>query len=60
MRARDVIGKRIVAVRQQRVWNDHLGQFIDDLAAIELEGGREIRVLAVETETEPLIASYVV
>ena len=60
MRARDVIGKRIVAVRQQRVWNDHLGQFTYDLAAIELEGGREIRVLAVETETEPLIASYVV
>jgi hypothetical protein len=56
LRARDVIGRRIVAVRQQRFSNyDHLGQMGYELQALVLDNGRSIYFSAVETEVEPYV-----
>lgn len=52
MKAHDLIGKRIVAIRQTRVPRAHGGP-ATRLDAIELEGGDVIRFLAFETEDLP-------
>lgn len=42
MRARDVIGKRIVAVHQDRIHDSQLGHMVVALDSIELDDGTRI------------------
>jgi hypothetical protein len=50
MRARDIVGKRVVRVLQQRVSDGRGGWFVD-FQGIELEDGTHLQVRTVETET---------
>lgn len=52
MRARDVIGKRIKAVRQTRWYNDHSGMREVTVDALILEDGTELRPYGFPTETD--------
>lgn len=58
MKARDIIGRRIVAVRQTRVENTHVGR-VYHLDSLELEGGYRIRFDIKETDDTPLIEAHV-
>lgn len=49
MRSRDVVGKRIVKVHQQRV-NDGRGGTVWDLDSLELEDGTRLIPMTIETE----------
>jgi hypothetical protein len=46
MRTRQVLGKRIVKVNQQRFHDDYFGQMVTALRSIELEDGTTIVVEA--------------
>lgn len=50
MRSRDVIGKKIVNIRQRRIYS--YGHVSMDVEAIILEDGTEIRPCAYETESD--------
>lgn len=54
MRARDVVGKRIVRVAQSRMWNDNGGGFVWNVDHLELEDGTLVWATTVETEGEYL------
>ena len=52
MKSRDVIGKRIKAVRQTRWYNDHSGTHEVTVDALILEDGTELRPHGFPTETD--------
>lgn len=61
IRARDIIGRRIVAVKQQRFSNyEHLGEMGYSLDWLELDDGSAIYFSAVETEAEPFVEASLV
>lgn len=53
MRARDVVGRRIVAVRHDRAFNKQTGRMATLCCEIELDDGSRLRAHAVEFEFEP-------
>lgn len=59
MRARDIVGKRIVKVKQTRFWNEHLQSFDVQFDSIELDNGTMVYFMCVETETEPACVTVV-
>jgi hypothetical protein len=52
MKSRDVVGRRVVSVRQSTFFNRHTGSKVCVLEAIVLEGGVEILFSATETGTD--------
>ena len=50
MRARKLVGKRIKAVRQERFWNEHLGEWAVALHAIEFDDGSVLLLDTAEQE----------
>ena len=54
MKSRGVVGKRIVGI-EQNVYALPWGGHIQEVTAIVLEDGTELRPLAVETEFEPVV-----
>jgi hypothetical protein len=59
MKAKDVVGKRIVAIRQTRFFDKQCGTPAVELNAIELEGGALIILHAAESEFEPYVTAAV-
>ena len=59
MKARDAIGKRIVGIHQERIWDEQLGHSAVALLFIELEGGKRIIFNARENEVEPYVVGWV-
>lgn len=53
MKARDIIGKKVVAVHQTRFYNSHIGVMDINLKSIDFDDGSSIVFSAFETETEP-------
>ncbi|HET7341054.1 MAG TPA: hypothetical protein VFL90_06300 [Methylomirabilota bacterium] len=49
MKARGVVGKRIVSVRQETFWNDQVGRTDANVHALVLEDGTELRPFTIET-----------
>ena len=60
MKKSDVIGRRIVGVRQERFWNEHTGSWSVSLEALVLDNGSIISLSAFESETEPYTSARVV
>jgi hypothetical protein len=48
MITKGVLGKKIVAVRQRKFYNDHTGRMSVDVLAIVLEDGTELRPVTIE------------
>lgn len=55
MRARDVKGKTVERIVQQRFWNAQVGQFSYDLQVIYFTDGSRLQLHASETEMEPYV-----
>lgn len=49
MKARDVIGRKIVAVHQTRFYNEHMKRFSYEINSITLDDGRRIYFSTEET-----------
>lgn len=60
MRARGVVGKRIVAIRQRRFFSEFGGDWVVDVQAIILEDGTELRPLVVPVEDDYIVDVRVV
>ncbi len=60
MRARGVVGKRIVAIRQRRFYSDGCGDMVVAVDAIILEDGTELRPLVVPIEDDNVTEIVVV
>lgn len=54
MNSRDVVGRRIVSVRQTRWWNPCVTKFQMVIDAIVLDDGTEITFRACEAPDEPV------
>ena len=50
MRARDVVGKRVVRVLQERVWNTHLGMWVGNVTGFVLDNGTVVSLNVVEDD----------
>lgn len=59
MRARDVIGRRIVRVRQARFLNRNTGQQETELRWLELDNGAIVSFTAGETHAGPYVDAVV-
>lgn len=60
MRRRDVVGRRIVEIRQERFWNSHLQRVEVALSALYLDNGTCISFGAIETEEMPIVEGRIV
>lgn len=60
MNAKEVVGKKIVKVYQQKFWNTHVGAWDVSIDALELDNGTMISFTACESETEPFVTAQVV
>ncbi len=58
MRTKGIIGRRIKAVHQQRVYNTRNARWETAIAGIELDNGRTIRFGVCETEDLPFAYAY--
>lgn len=59
MKARDVIGKKIVAIQQEVFWNAHIAKNETAVSAIVLEDGTRLVPIATETVDQPLVTILV-
>lgn len=59
MRARDVVGKRIVAVRQQRFKPRRYGDVRTALCSLALDDGTVLSFQACEGDAEPYVEGHV-
>lgn len=59
MRSRDVVGKRIVAVRQRRAYDSNRAP-ITDVQALVFEDGTELRFNVAERESDYAVDAYLV
>jgi len=71
VKARDVIGRTIVGVRQARVttrWTGGYGVVGDgskelesdwEVSALELDNGKVLVLMAIETDNEPIVKAWV-
>lgn len=55
MQSRDVIGKRIVGIEQERFWDVTTASWAASITAILLEGGSRILLSAHESEDAPYV-----
>lgn len=55
MKARDIVGRRVVSIEQTTFWNSHLGKNDNYVTSITLDNGTCLLPTAYETETEPLV-----
>lgn len=55
MRARDVVGRKIVGVHQERFWNPRLQHFTYSVSGLTLDDGTRIRFDIEETEDTPVV-----
>ena len=53
MRARDAVGRTIVAIKQERFWNEHTQRFDVAIHHIELDNGTLLLPNAFETNDAP-------
>jgi hypothetical protein len=60
MRLREVQGKRIVRIVQQRFYNTHMRRWTWDVSGFELEGGTFIALSTEETIEMPAVTAHVV
>lgn len=59
MQSKDVIGKRIVGIEQERFWDVTTASWAVSVTAILLEGGSRILLSAHESETAPYVETRV-
>jgi|KBSMisStaDraftv2_1062788.scaffolds.fasta_scaffold09319_9 hypothetical protein len=59
MRARGVVGHKIVAIKQERFYNTMTQQWTYELQSITLDNGLRIILMAHETEQEPYVEGVV-
>jgi len=59
VKARDVVGRRIVGVRQQRFYDQELRQWATELTAIELDNGALLKVMSIAHGEEPYVQGWV-
>lgn len=52
MRARDVVGKRIVKVNQHQFYNEHTGHMDNCVDSLELDNGTVIWPVTIEQDAE--------
>lgn len=57
MNKRNVIGHKIVAVRQERMWNGETRGFCVAVSSITLDNGTVIVLHPIETESEPCVGA---
>lgn len=50
MRSRGVVGKRIVRIRQERTWDERIGEFYWNIQSLELEDGTRLQFQTREME----------
>ena len=48
MRTRDVVGRKIVALKQTRLWNENTGSWVVDFQWLELDNGTRLYPVPVE------------
>jgi hypothetical protein len=72
MKARDIIGRTVVGVRQHRVTTHVTGGYGVEgdgskevesawaVEALELDNGKVLVLMAIETDTEPVVTAWVV
>lgn len=60
MRARDVVGRKIVGVRQVRFWSAHTNSWAVSLEAIELDNGAVIALHAFDTQDGSAVEGQVI
>jgi hypothetical protein len=49
VRSRDVVGRRIVAVQQERFWNQQTGRTDVNVVALVLDDGTRVYPITIET-----------
>lgn len=59
MRSRDVVGRRIVAVNQERVWNETLQRSDVALYSLVLDNGSHVVVMVAEDDPESYVRAWV-
>jgi hypothetical protein len=64
MRARDIIGRTIVAVNQERVSTNWTGDgrelaFDWQVSSLVLDNGKRLILHAIETDVEPIVTAWV-
>lgn len=52
MKAKDVVGKKILRVVQEKFWNEHIGKWSFDVKGFELEGGGFVSFSTTETGSD--------
>lgn len=60
MRARDVVGRRVVAVEQQRVWDQGTGGWVVHVHALVLDNGARLAPVVLELEDDYAVELLVV
>lgn len=60
MKARDVIGKRIVRIVHERWYNEHLKRHETDCIVLVLEDGTRIIAEAYETVEQPAVTMHAI
>lgn len=58
MRSRDVVGRRIVRVNQERTWNVSLQRFDMMLQSLVLDDGTQIVVMPMDDEVEGYVRAW--
>lgn len=48
MRTRDAVGRKIVALKQERLWNENTGSWVVDVQWLELDNGTRLHPMPVE------------
>lgn len=60
VKTKDVVGRKIVRVEQQRFFNDHTKSWDVSVDALVLDNGTIISLTACESETEPFVTARLV
>jgi hypothetical protein len=60
MKARDVIGKRVVAIKQQRFYDQRSASWLNHLDWIKFDDGTVLSLLALETDVEPYVCPTII
>jgi hypothetical protein len=59
VKARDVVGRKIVAVDQNRFWDERAGGWIFEVRALVLDNGARVYPSVVELECDYAVEMYV-
>ena len=55
MRARDIVGRTVVAVEQNRFWDESTGEFAWSVETLILDNGSRVNLIALEGGFQPYV-----